>query len=169
MSLLPCVGGRSRLSAWWRDMGALAARCSLLRVFSDHQAFSSVTSYSNLVLHNHSLIEEYLLQPRAFGQRGWCERGRFHACKSFVIQSKPSPRRPMKRRNFFSGLLAAPLALKARLAQFFGRKPVELCSAPIWNRMVWARGPVRPNSNLASAHCSLPRGHKGPHVLLNPR
>ena len=33
----------------------------------------------------------------------------------------------MKRRNFLSGLMAAPLALKARLAQFFVRKPVEGC------------------------------------------
>ena len=43
----------------------------------------------------------------------------------------------MKRRNFVSGLLAAPLALKARLARFFAckpaeRKPVEFCGAAIF-------------------------------------
>lgn len=129
----------------------------------------------------------------------------------------------MKRRNFLSGLLAAPLALKARLARFFGRKPVELCNAPIRKPVVRAQPDVRahltrlaevfwkegsslspegqawvdkgvasaslpfrseriesrgclmvtgldqPISNPPSAHCSLPRGHKGPHVLLNPR
>lgn len=60
----------------------------------------------------------------------------------------------MKRRNFLSGLLAVPLALKARLARFFGRpdlsgsagiprndpKPVELCKAPI-GRVVLRRQP----------------------------
>ena len=44
--------------------------------------------------------------------KNFLSRGHFHACKPFVIQSKLSPRRPMKRRNFLSGLLAAPLALK---------------------------------------------------------
>ena len=47
----------------------------------------------------------------------------------------------MKRRNFLSGLMAAPLALKARLVRFFARKPTgtkdavpatELCGAPIF-------------------------------------
>jgi hypothetical protein len=47
----------------------------------------------------------------------------------------------MKRRNFLSGLLAAPLALKARIAQFFVRKPVEPCGAPILG------GPVQPASH----------------------
>ena len=42
----------------------------------------------------------------------------------------------MKRRNFLSSLLGAPLALKARWAQFFVRKPVELCGAPILNAPV---------------------------------
>ena len=148
----------------------------------------------------------------------------------------------MKRRNFLSGLLAAPLALKARLARFFGRpdlsgsagiprndpKPVELCNAPIGKsvarvqpeaaqrqallerakcllgpalsmqpdvrpacqalveRWVSVSTPFRsqrtyhhgelfltgldqPISNPPSFHCSLPRGHEGPHALLNPR
>ena len=100
----------------------------------------------------------------------------------------------MKRRNFLSGLLAAPLALKARLARFFGRKPAELCNAPVGNhvlrlqrdlplpkngralmRMMRAGSTpdytdsVKLSRNFLSVHCSLPRGHKGPHVLLNPR
>ena len=39
----------------------------------------------------------------------------------------------MKRRNFLSGLMAAPLALKARIARFFAGKrlPVELCGAEL--------------------------------------
>lgn len=125
----------------------------------------------------------------------------------------------MKRRNFLSGLLAAPLAFKARLARFFGRKPVELCNAPIgkpeldtqpdveglarlaavlvgnssmspqalvdkWvasastpfrsertelHGTLFVSGLDQPITDPPSAHCSLPRGHKGPHVLLNPR
>jgi|SRR5215472_3226239 len=41
----------------------------------------------------------------------------------------------MKQRNFLSGLMAAPLALKARILALFARKqlPVELCGAPIVN------------------------------------
>ena len=39
-------------------------------------------------------------------------------------------RRPMIRRNFLSGLLAAPLALKARFVQLFGQSPVNPCAAP---------------------------------------
>jgi len=101
----------------------------------------------------------------------------------------------MKRRNFLSGLMASPLALKARLARFFvqffgGKRPVELCRAPVF-------GPLRserrkflhkdPLSLLAAgqpsevafasrsyyrpvrraAQCSLPLGHTGPHMLLN--
>lgn len=83
----------------------------------------------------------------------------------------------MKRRNFLSSLLAAPLALKARLAQFFVRKR-EPCGAPIL--------PVQPKPHVARQReilqmlagdsrtapkpllfCSLPRGHKGPHTLAN--
>jgi hypothetical protein len=38
----------------------------------------------------------------------------------------------MKRRNFLSGLMAAPLAVKARLARFFvPTRCVERCGAPI--------------------------------------
>jgi len=114
----------------------------------------------------------------------------------------------MKRRNFLSGLLGAPLALKARLARFFARKrlPVEL-GVPIFGSFVIGDSEIRqscvdPQHNqdfmtaLAageSGHslraalsreaaswkadneparsqpvrCSLPRGHKGPHMLLN--
>ena len=122
----------------------------------------------------------------------------------------------MKRRGFLSGLLAAPLAVNARVTRFFAGKrlPVELCGAPIWrgfrqpgtyelscNRSLWIRkgeilkllcaGKIdeevasRQFSELNEAisrntashpipveapfHCSRPRGHKGPHVLLNPR
>ena len=44
----------------------------------------------------------------------------------------------MRRRNFLSGLMAAPLAVKARLAQFFARKglPVERCDAEIFGAFV---------------------------------
>jgi hypothetical protein len=38
----------------------------------------------------------------------------------------------MKRRNFLSGLMAAPLTLKARLAQLFVRKPIESCGIAIF-------------------------------------
>ena len=37
----------------------------------------------------------------------------------------------MKRRKFLSALLAAPMALEARLLAFFARKPVAHCDAPI--------------------------------------
>ena len=36
----------------------------------------------------------------------------------------------MKRRDFLSGLLAAPFAWKARLVQLFGQSPVNPCAAP---------------------------------------
>ena len=119
----------------------------------------------------------------------------------------------MKRRNFLSGLLAAPLALKARLARFFVRKPGELCGAALIHVLVpspyqfsrnqslrnrqseilqlMAQGKIdegvasrqisKLNEEMSRAaarhrvrkplgcYCSLPRGHKGPHVLLNPR
>ena len=109
----------------------------------------------------------------------------------------------MKRRNFLSGLLAAPLAVKARVAQFFVRKPVESCGIAIFggphkvpeyypsvpDLRLLAQGkslkeatgprikiPPRARQELARRmticppiRCSLPRGHKGPHTLLNPR
>ena len=49
----------------------------------------------------------------------------------------------MKRRNLLSGLLAAPLALKARLARFFERKPVELCNGPIRKPVLRVQPDVR--------------------------
>lgn len=119
----------------------------------------------------------------------------------------------MKRRNFLSGLMAAPLALKARIVQLFARKPVEPCGALILG------GPEKPQPKPARSwrsaarnqpgtprqreviellaegmsmreaakamglnpvprpdchrdrrpllFCSLPRGHKGPHMLVN--
>src|SRR5215472_11478246 len=108
----------------------------------------------------------------------------------------------MKRRNFLSGLLAAPLAVKARLARLFVRKPAEPCGAPILPGFVLntyqpscilsltarqreivhllAEGKslkeIAGRSKIESRPphcepilCSLPRGHKGPHVLLNRR
>ena len=118
----------------------------------------------------------------------------------------------MQRRNFLSGLMAAPLALKARFARFFVCKPAEPCGAPIFEGLVpndsyelarnqsisprqrqvvqlltegkslkevadllgVAPRPVAPLTvafhpvHCAPARCSLPRGHKGPHMLLNP-
>ena len=98
----------------------------------------------------------------------------------------------MKRRNFLSGLMAAPLALKARLAQFFVRKPVALCGAPMFGTFMLRailRDPhpgefpdpfmlklirlareanKHPRVDRKPVHCSLPLGHKGPHALLNP-
>jgi len=115
----------------------------------------------------------------------------------------------MKRRNFLSGLMAAPLAVKARLARFFARKhpPVEPCGAPILggfalgdfvigdsdyralerglgadvDAALRAGDLAKVAATFASfksdfqpdrshlAHCSLLRGHKGQHMLLNPR
>ena len=115
----------------------------------------------------------------------------------------------MKRRNFLSGLLTAPLALKAR---FFARKRcTELCGAPVFrglvfhdhsarqrpvNRSTSTRQVISPSTDQviqllaegksikelgalkvaprkAGFHptysCSLPRGRKGPQLLLNPR
>ena len=118
----------------------------------------------------------------------------------------------MKRRDFLSGLTAAPLAMKARLARFFARKPVQPCGAPIFGGSVFggpyqfsrnqslrirqgeilklmAAGKIdegvasRRISKLREAmsrnaasqpiqaqpfRCSRARGHKGPHMLLNP-
>ena|SRR5215472_333424 len=103
----------------------------------------------------------------------------------------------MKRRNFLSGLLASPVALKTR---FLARKRcAEICGAPILGlvhryqparyQILTARQrevvellaggksmkeaadvlKVAPLTVTLQAHCSLPRGHRGPHVLLNPR
>ena len=36
-------------------------------------------------------------------------------------------------------------------------------------RYSFVTGLDQPISNPPSAHCALARGHKGPHVLLNPR
>ena len=119
---------------------------------------------------------------------------RFTLASPLCYSQSPLRGATMKRRNFLSGLLAGPLALKARLARFFGRKPVELCNAPIGNRVMWNRAdPESPegqhslymsealealpdafrsqgiNLDGYSAPCCLRRGHKGPHVLLNPR
>ena len=80
----------------------------------------------------------------------------------------------MKRRNFLSGLMAAPLALKARFLGSFARKPIEQCGARlVWGfvftyepfyRCVDAFEPEQPT------YCSLPRHHDGIHgVLLNQR
>ena len=107
----------------------------------------------------------------------------------------------MKRRNFVSGLLAAPLALKARFLALFRKRPVELCVAPMryvepcgaaifgsfmpkasydyrhsggplspqMRRVVQLLTEKKPRTvDLNPVHCSLPRGHEGPHMLLNP-
>ena len=112
----------------------------------------------------------------------------------------------MKRRNFLSGLLASPLALKARFLALFQKRPVELCGAPIleWSAaqpvqatrqslaltprqrevvhllaggksMKEVVGVLNLAPRTAACHsarkhifyCSLPRGHKGPHMLVN--
>jgi hypothetical protein len=112
----------------------------------------------------------------------------------------------MKRRNFLSGLMAAPLALKARFLDLFARKHVGPCGALIFGRLLpkvpeyypplpdlrilaqgksltEAMGPpikIPPHIRRAAAqrmaklysvalHCSLPDGHKDPHMLLNTR
>ena len=101
----------------------------------------------------------------------------------------------MRRRNFLSALLAAPLALKVRYARFYVRKrPVELCGAAVFGALALApcrralndyqtarnrsltprqREVIEANSfalaHCQPVHCSLPRGHKGLHMLLNPR
>jgi len=86
----------------------------------------------------------------------------------------------MKLRNFLSGVLASPLALKARFLALFRKRPVELCGA-----LVLGGGPVGTlpsdprlprhlqhlfplNDREPPFYCSLPRGHKGPHMLVNP-
>ena len=140
----------------------------------------------------------------------------------------------MKRRNFLSGVLAAPLALKARFLALFQKRPVEPCGAPLleeparrlvqpqsWRGIplgtktipelakccptnVYAAIRQQPKSltarqrqvvqllaegksmkeaagvpeaaaaqgtpaNTGPTHffCSLPKGHKGPHMLVN--
>ena len=108
----------------------------------------------------------------------------------------------MKRRNFLSGLLAAPLALKARFLALFACSPVAQCDAPIMAQSApryilmqsLATGSLTrrqrevvellaEGKSLKEAggrtvdchtarnpllYCSLPSGHKGPHVWLNP-
>lgn len=85
----------------------------------------------------------------------------------------------MKRRNFLSGLMAAPLALKALFLAFFAPR----CGALPWpmltpreRQMIQLlsegksmKEAVAPQKNFRPAHCSLPRGHKGPHALLFTR
>jgi hypothetical protein len=55
----------------------------------------------------------------------------------------------MKRGNFVSGLLAAPLALKARMLALFQKRPIELCGAPIGNLVL--RGKTEIHSPLGQA------------------
>lgn len=83
----------------------------------------------------------------------------------------------MKRRNFLSGLLAAPLALKARLLAFFAPR----CGALLWltpsqRQMIQIlsegksmKEAVAPQKNFRPARRCLPRGHQGPHALLFTR
>ena len=97
----------------------------------------------------------------------------------------------MKRRNFLSGLLAAPLAVKAQLARFFvptrcvERCGAELRGAPITfstarQQQVFqllAKGKSReafdilkaapPTRPFTGPRCNRPLGHKGAHMLLN--
>ena len=104
----------------------------------------------------------------------------------------------MERRNFLSGLFASPLALKARFLALFRKRsaefcvapmrPVELCGAAIfggfspggferytrpsrWQEQLayFPEPDPRFTIALARAACSRPRGHEGPHMLLNPR
>ena len=99
----------------------------------------------------------------------------------------------MRRRNFLSGLMAAPFALKARFLALFQKRPVELCGAAIFGTFMpkaifgnehtcgrpspFMRRLIRqareanknPRIDRKPVHCSLPRGHQGPHVLLNTR
>src|SRR5215469_6193741 len=102
----------------------------------------------------------------------------------------------MKRSGFISGLLAGPLALKARLLASLRNRPVELCAAPIFDSRVTSLTPrqreliqrlsegkaaqvieaaeaagARDVTGRATSHpaypsCNRPRGHKGPHILL---
>ena len=124
----------------------------------------------------------------------------------------------MKRRNFLSGVLASPLALKVRFLAFFRKRPVELCGAPIlgsfvlgdqrirhscvdrqhcndlwaefsafaqregergeddlnrlraaWSRTIASWKADNEPTTSQPVYCSRPRGHNGPHMLLNPR
>ena len=73
----------------------------------------------------------------------------------------------MKRRNFLSGLLAVPLAIKARLARFFAPKRVpQLTPRQLEICRLLATSGQREDPCLRRG---LRRGDKGPHVLLNPR
>jgi len=62
----------------------------------------------------------------------------------------------MKRR-FFSGLMAWPSVLKAR---FF---PATRCGKNVLEGL-----PPDPWGRKQFVPCSLPRGHKGPHIFVNP-
>jgi hypothetical protein len=64
-----------------------------------------------------------------------------------------------KRRTFLSSLLTIPLALIAR----FG--PSKVCGMSVFETQR-ARVLAEP---FGDVRCNLPRGHKGPHVWLNPR
>lgn len=61
-------------------------------------------------------------------------------------------------RRFFSGLMAWPLVLKAR---FFSRPTRR-------GKNVLAGLPPDQRGHNRFVPCSLPRGHKGPHIFLNP-
>jgi len=70
----------------------------------------------------------------------------------------------LKRRNFLSGLFFIPLGSKAR---FFAPKP---CGEKVFGELPpypWVLDPKAPKPE--SVRCSLRKGHKGPHVWLNPR
>ena len=86
-------------------------------------------------------------------------------------------------RNFLSGVLASPLALKTRFLALFRKRPVELCGALVLGGEPVRKLPSDPRllrRQPALQHlfplldreppflCSLPRGHKGPHMLENP-
>jgi len=67
---------------------------------------------------------------------------------------------PTKRRTFLSSLLTIPLALKARFL------PSKVCGMKVFED--YRHASFMP-PEFSSARCNLPRGHKGPHVWLNPR
>ena len=74
----------------------------------------------------------------------------------------------MKRRGFISGLLAAPLAFKARIAQFFVRKLVESCGFAIFGvpKIPESYQPL-PNLPLLAQGKSL-KEVTGPRVKIPP-
>jgi len=100
----------------------------------------------------------------------------------------------MKRRNFLSGLLAAPLAVKARLARSFVPARAEVFGGVFLRSSGYTRrfpknflqlvaegksleeaagplieiAPRKPRKGaFLGPRCSRPLGHKGPHMLLN--